>query len=314
MALHRPPCERDAARSPPPSAYATSAQSYGCFYEGQSPTPGKLQPMFPVCVASVPQPAAEDDERFGGFREKFMDETQHDEKSAEGLARRKDEAEIQAARWAWLRDPANLRTFVNMLRVAGNSDDAIQAMCDGVPLIFSQSGAELAAALHRRFRGSLAGLKVELERLADSRGLYFVQVDSSVSGYSANALKGARDRPSKVAGAQPTLRVVVVGGGDIGAWSSDVAEAVGAAVAEWAVAMEDLLGVSVQLSFASDPAPKIHPWQATIPMPEDDEQPSPPGGSKSPPTLSRAGGAGFHESTQRNLTAASRSPFDLVPM
>lgn len=265
-----------------------------CFHLSQASTSkldNKWQPRFNIEVASVPPPPADDSELIA-FKEKYIDNTKIEKKSEEGKARKKDDLtiyEIQLNRYAWLQDEANLQVFINILRVSGVTDIAIQAMCDGLrPLNFTESAyAEFCTSL------DLLGRKLEEE--FGWRNVRFMQSGSSVLGYSSNPLKGKRDEPSKITdNTKSDVDIAIIGDG-VGDWAkkwyeqgkfkvykttlpyeqrgerplygSDDPKIVCKTIADWVTHWEEVLQGGVQLTYAEHPNPMIYPWAMWVHLP-----------------------------------------------
>lgn len=109
-----------------------------------------------------------------------------------GRVRCEDEVrELQFRRLDWARE--NLHTFINMLRVCGHKDEAIQAMCDGrCPLGVQIEHMSI-------FRAGLPEFAASLEKELGWKRARFVQTGSNVLGYSPNPSKGFAEQPSKIA-------------------------------------------------------------------------------------------------------------------
>mmetsp|Transcript_299 Transcript_299/g.390 ORF Transcript_299/g.390 Transcript_299/m.390 type:complete len:328 (-) Transcript_299:86-1069(-) len=148
----------------------------------------------PLKVEDVPAiPEAEQE----AFAAEHLDKTYLKYGSPEALERTgggvQQVRDLQYKRWDWAKD--NLPTYVNMLRVAGHSDEAIQAMLDGRPLCLPDD------AMFTEFKESLKGLKAIIEDNTELTNVGFVFTGSSVPGYSQNPMKGKAFKPSKITSA-----------------------------------------------------------------------------------------------------------------
>ncbi len=140
----------------------------------------------PIKVADVPRPPD-----LGPVAAANLSNAYLKASDPEAQARLGDSRSIQFSRWNYA--VANVTDYINVLRSAGHSDERIQAMLDGTPLVFPSADA------YRQLRVALAVLKPVIEKAMGWRFLHFVMAGSSVPGFSQNPLKGHRDKPSKIA-------------------------------------------------------------------------------------------------------------------
>lgn len=161
-------------------------------------------PGFPdVDVSTIPPVPSSALEEFTSFH---IDESYVRWGSDEGKKRAAKARELQYKRWNWAKE--NVTTYVNVLRVAGFSDESISLMFKGTPLCF-QSDDE-----YMDFRKALAELAPRLEKQHGWTYVNFLITGSSVPGFSQNPLKGIPDRPTKITSpASSDVDVVIVGGG-----------------------------------------------------------------------------------------------------
>lgn len=152
------------------------------------------RPCFPpgIVVADIPTVPESD---VPAFKEKYINGLYlHDYDSPEAKERLEKNGRVtQYMRWNWALE--NPETFVNQLRLAGHTDDKIQAMFSGVPLCFaSKEGFE-------ELRQALIVLAKEIEEEMGWTNVGFVFTGSSVPGFSQNPMKGLRGIPTRITSA-----------------------------------------------------------------------------------------------------------------
>jgi len=152
------------------------------------------RPRFPAGIVVKNMPSVPEDQ-VEAFKAKHIDSSYiHDYGSPEALARMgkgvQQVRDLQYKRWKWCLD--NIETYVDMLRVSGHSDEAIQAMIEGRPLCMPD------AALFAEMEASLKQLKPLLEADMVWTNVGFVFTGSSVAGFSQNPLKGREFEPTKI--------------------------------------------------------------------------------------------------------------------
>lgn len=154
-----------------------------CVVDGRTTKP-KFPPIDLSTVDRVPA------EKEDAFRKTHvnLDKLSYDDPDAK--ARLKRVRDLQYNRWDWACD--NLPTYVNMLRVSGHSDEAIQHMFDGTPLCFKSPEA------YRELRVALRELSKKIAEEMEWTNVNFVMTGSSVPGFSQNPVKGFADTPSKI--------------------------------------------------------------------------------------------------------------------
>ena len=110
--------------------------------------------------------------------------------------------DLQYRRWQWCME--HMPMYINMLRLSGFKDDAIQAMLNGRPLCIPSDG------VWEELRYSLAGLVPQLKRDTKWTNIGFVVTGSSVVGFSQNPLKGRADEPTYTMSADKTTVAICV--------------------------------------------------------------------------------------------------------
>jgi len=142
-----------------------------------------------IVVSSVPRLADDEIESFKAAH--VSDIYLHPGEPKFEKRSKKEPIHYQYARWDWLHN--NKEKYVNILRVCGFEDAAIQLCLDGKrPLNFTSE------EIHRELVHDLAELKTKLETEANLTDVRFVQTGSSVPGFSTNPFKGFAKRPSKI--------------------------------------------------------------------------------------------------------------------
>jgi len=199
---------------------------------------------------------------------------------------------LQYKRWEWAR--GHEWDYLTTLRIRGFSDENIQAMCEGKrPLCFVNH------AEHEEWCKSLGELAKDLEHQFGWKNVQFVQTGSSVVGFSTNPMKGVADRPTKITTTDVSdVDLVIVGSGikefleekakklgkplghsfpstrtKTGAFGLRVGcrapEEVGDKLKNWydiwATKFEKRGGL--QITFDTDPAPHIPPWESWVHTP-----------------------------------------------
>lgn len=193
---------------------------------------------------------------------------------------------LQFKRWKWAVE--NISVYVNMLRAAGHSDEAIIGMFKGRPLCFAKQEN------YDEFQAALAKLGAEVEAQCGWQQVEFIVTGSSVAGFSQNPLKGFADRPSKITSTSKSDVDICLLADGVKDWVArcksegkaypermypttesqhtssmrfgvkdlaNVCEALGAFHKQWS---EKLAG-GLQITFAEDNL-DIPPWEARIPL------------------------------------------------
>lgn len=239
------------------------------------------KPQFPeVDVKSIdPIPLSEKE----AFSKKYLDYSYFAIGSPEAEERLKNPSELQYKRWKWACD--NVKTYVNVLRVAGHSDNQIINMFDGIPMCFPsrEDYADIRRALKK--------LAKDIEDDLGWSNVNFIITGSSVPGFSQNPCKGVADRPTRITSATesdvdicvvadgvgefmlkriqqgekepaifPTTCTPSVYGSRYGIWDFEiVGKAVESFYQEWST---KLIG-GLQFTFAEDDNP-TPPWETRI--------------------------------------------------
>lgn len=165
-----------------------------------TPTKPRFPPTVVADLPRVPIGSVE------AFKADHIDSTYIKWGTPEAEERLKRTRKIQFDRWDWAVD--NIAEYVNVLRVADFSDEAIQNMIDGTPLCFP------SIASYTKLRKALGTLRDEVEAEMGWTNVGFIITGSSVPGFSQNPCKGLELRPTRIT--SPTgsdVDICIVGGG-----------------------------------------------------------------------------------------------------
>jgi len=241
---------------------------------------------FNVLVSEIPVIPQEKLER---FKHKHINDSYiHDHNCSEAKARNATcqlVADLQYQRWAWAE--GNQWKYINVLRANQFSDDNIQDMCNATrPLAFS------TRQLHEEYCKSLGELAKDLEKEYGWKNIRFIQTGSSVVGFSTNPLKGLADRPTKITSVDSSDVDVVIVAEGLKEWL-DKCHAEGKkflgheypttrtqttfghrkgcktptdvdVIKDWWEVWSKKLSGGVQITFDTEPHPKIPPWESWI--------------------------------------------------
>lgn len=167
------------------------------------------RPLFPndrpvSTIKHIPE------EEIQAFKEKYIDMSSIDDYGSPEAKERLNPSgkvrDTQYKRWEWA--CSNFDIYVNMLRVMGHPDGAIQRMIDGVPLCFR------SAEVMEELKESLKSLKVELEKENGWGNVGFVITGSSVPGFSQNPMKGKELVPTRITSTESSdVDICILGDG-----------------------------------------------------------------------------------------------------
>jgi len=194
---------------------------------------------------------------------------------------------LQYKRWEWAQGHA--WDYITTLRLSKFTDDNIQAMASGLrPLCFKGPDE------HAEWCKSLGELGKDLETQFGWKNVRFVHTGSSVVGFSTNPMKGVADRPTKITTLDASdVDLVIVGEGikefiekkeketgkDIGHKFPSTRqkhspfglrvgcrhpEDISDKLNNWYNAWAGKFTGGLQITFDTDPDPRIPPWESWI--------------------------------------------------